>query len=212
MGLDQVRDLTRNTIERIQRQRPFRSLEDFLRRADPRPVEAENLARTGALQGFGTIPELLRRLKGKSRDAGQLSLFALEEAGDDWSLEEKVAAQEAILGVGVDAHPLELVKDQIAAAGAINTLEAAGRVGQKVRVAGMRQTWRRFATARGGTLYFMSLEDLEGMLDVVISSAVYQRCRLVLKEPGPYIVEGAIERDAANGEPFIRAINIGKIS
>jgi DNA polymerase III alpha subunit len=61
-------------------------------------------------------------------------------------------------------------------------------------------------------MYFMSLEDLEGMLDVVISSAVYQRCRLVLKEPGPYIVEGGVERDAASGEPFIRAGNIGNIS
>jgi hypothetical protein len=58
----------------------------------------------------------------------------------------------------------------------------------------------------------MALEDLEGMLDVIISSAVYQRCRLVLKEPGPYIVEGGVERDAASGEPFIRAGSIGKIS
>jgi DNA polymerase III alpha subunit len=58
----------------------------------------------------------------------------------------------------------------------------------------------------------MSLEDLEGMLDVVISSAVYRRCRLALKEQGPYIVEGGVERDATSGEPFIRAGNIGKIS
>jgi DNA-directed DNA polymerase III PolC len=212
MGLDQVRDLTSRTIERIQRLRPFTSLDDFLRRSDPRPVEVENLARVGALQGFGTNPELLRRLKGKNRLAGQLSLFALDEARDDWSLEEKVAAQEDVLGVGVDAHPLELVKDQITAAGAINTLEAAERVGQKVRVAGMRQTWRRFATARGDYMYFMSLEDLEGMLDVVISSTVYQRCRLALKEQGPYIVEGGVERDSASGEPFIRAGNVSKIS
>jgi DNA-directed DNA polymerase III PolC len=212
MGLNQVRDLTRRTIERIQRLRPFTSLEDFLRRADPRPVEAENLARAGALQGFGTIPGLLHRLKGESQRSGQLSLFVLEDQAEDWSLEERVAAQETILGVGVDAHPLELVKDQIAAAGALNTLEAAEQVGQKVRVAGMRQTWRRFATARGDYIYYMSLEDLEGMLDVVISSRVYQRCRLVLKEPGPYIVEGLVERDAASGEPFIRAGNIGNFS
>ena len=178
-------------------------------RVDPRPVEAENLARAGALRGFGTIPGLLRRLKGEKLRAGQLSLFALEEGGEDWLLEERVAAQEAILGVGVDAHPLELIADQIAAAGALNTLEAVGRVGRAVRVAGMRQTWRRVPTERGDYIYFMSLEDLEGMLDVIISSAVYQRCRTALKEPGPYIVEGVVERDAASGEPFIRAGNVG---
>jgi DNA polymerase III alpha subunit len=161
MGLDQVRDLTRRTIGRIQKNRPFNSLEDFLARADPRPMEAENLARCGALEGFGSRPGLLHRIKGESRRRGQLSLFAVEAEGEDWSLEERVAAQEAILGVGVDAHPLELVKDQIAEAGALNTLEAAERVGQKARVAGMRQTWRRTTTLRGDTIYFMSLEDRE---------------------------------------------------
>ena len=37
MGLDQVRDLTGRTIERILLNRPFTSLEDFLARVDPRP-------------------------------------------------------------------------------------------------------------------------------------------------------------------------------
>ena len=208
MGLDQVRDLTRRTIERIQRLRPFSSLEDFLVRADPRPVEAENLARAGALRGFGIIPVLLHRLKGEKLRGGQLSLFMLEEGGEDWSLEERVAAQEAILGVGVDAHPLELVANQIAEAGALNTLEAASRVGQSLRVAGMRQTWRRSLTARGDYIYFMSLEDLEGMLDVIIPSNVYRRCRKALSGAGPYVVEGVAEMEAESGEPFIRAGNI----
>jgi DNA polymerase III alpha subunit len=208
MGLDQVRDLTRHTIGRIIKNRPFASLDDFLARADPRPVEAENLARSGALEGFGGIPVLLQRLKGESRLRGQLSLFAFEENGQDWSLEEKVAAQEAILGVGVDAHPLELVATQIAEAGALNTLEAAGRVGQAARIAGMRQTWRRVQTGRGETLYFMSLEDLEGMLDVVISSEVYRRCKPALAGSGPYIVEGVLERDPVSGEPLLRAKGI----
>ena len=208
MGLDQVRDLTRRTIGRILKNRPFTSLEDFLARADPRSVEAENLARSGALEDFGGIPGLLRRLKGESRRRGQLSLFAFEEDSEDWTLEEKVAAQEAILGVGVDAHPLELVAAEIAEAGALNTLEGAGRIGQAARVAGMRQTWRRVQTGSGDYLYFMSLEDLEGMLDVVISSEVYRRCRAVLKEPGPYIVEGMLERDPSSGEPLLRAKDI----
>jgi len=56
MGLDQVKELTRNTIQRIIRSAPFTALEDFLTRADPRPQEAENLARVGALEGLGKIP------------------------------------------------------------------------------------------------------------------------------------------------------------
>jgi DNA polymerase III alpha subunit len=73
MGLNQVRDLTQRTQGHILRQRPFSSLQDFLVRADPRPVEAENLVRCGALQGFGTIPTLLIRLENGGWRGGQLS-------------------------------------------------------------------------------------------------------------------------------------------
>ena len=132
-----------------------------------------------------------------------------EESGvQDWTLEQKVAAQEAILGAGVDAHRLELFADQIAAARALNTLDAASRVGKRVLVAGMRQTWRRSRTAGGDPIYFMSLEDLEGMLEVVILSDVYRRGRAALSEVGPYLVEGLVDIDRTSGEPFIRAERI----
>ncbi len=214
MGLDQVRDLTQRTLGRILRERPFRSLADFLARADPRPQEAENLIRVGALEGLGAIPTLLRQLAGERWAAGQLSLFDLAptEAEADWSIAEKVAAQEAVLEASVIAHPLELAAERLAAAGALNTVEAAGRVGQRVKVAGMRQTWRRTATARGDFVYFMALEDLEGMLDVVITGDVYRRSRAALSDTaGPFVLEGVMERDAATGEPSLRAQRIDRV-
>ena len=150
MGLNQVRGLTYQTQQRIQRGRPFDSLADFLTRADPRPLEAENLVRVGALGGMGTIPALLLELKRTARQPGQMSLFGAEpDAADDWPLADRVAAQETLLGAGVDAHPLELVADRIAKSGALTTVAAAARLGEQVRVAGVRQTWRRTATARG---------------------------------------------------------------
>ncbi len=218
MGMNQVRELTHRTQERILRYRPFASLADFLARADPRPAEAENLARAGALEGFGSIPAILRRLALGGWRGGQLPLFDLAptapanaiEAGDppDWSLAEKAAAQERILGVSLAAHPLELCARPLAAARALSTVEAAARLGQPVRVAGMRQTWRRAASGQGAYTYFMSLEDLEGMLEVVIPGGVYQQARSGLSGPGPYVIEGVVELDAERGEPFIRAEKI----
>jgi DNA polymerase III alpha subunit len=214
MGLEQVRDLTRRTQERILRGRPFVSLEDFLERADPRPVEAENLVRVGALQGLGTIPGLLKRLERRRWGGGQMSLFTLEDLGgesppkEEWSLGEQVAAQEEILGAGVAAHRLELAAEAIAAAKAVTTLEAAGRVGSRARVAGMRMTWRRSRSASGEPVYFMGLEDLEGLLDVIIPAAVYRRAQRPFSQPGPYLVEGRVELDQAVGEPVIWAEKI----
>jgi len=112
------------------------------------------------------------------------------------------------LGVSVIAHPLEMPGVKNALAGALNTVEAAAMLGKKVLVGGMRQTWRRSPTTRGDFIYFMSLEDLEGMLDVVIFSDVYRRSREALSTPGPYIVEGTVEYNAEQGEPFIRAERI----
>jgi len=209
MGLDQVRDLTRRTQRRILEARPFRSLDDFLARADPRPSEAENLVRCGALEGLGSIPQLLRQLESRSWRGGQLPLFTLEETVEpDWSLEEKVAAEEAVLGVGVSAHRLELVADQIAEFGALTTVEAAARPGGRVRVAGVRQAWRRSQTARGDYIYFMALEDLEGMLDVIIHGDVHRRHREALSTSGPFVIEGNVELNPDSIEPLIRAERI----
>jgi len=212
MGLDQVKELTRRTQTAIQSQRPFRSFADFLARVDPRPVEVENLVKVGALEGFGRIPSLLRQLANGGWQGGQMPLFSIDNSPtEDWSLAEKVAAQEALLGVSLIAHPLELAAERIAAIGALTTLEAASRIGQRVRVAGMRMTWRRTPTTRGDFIYFMALEDLEGMLDVVIFADVYRRARISFAKPGPYIVEGTIELSGEETEPTLRAEQIWQL-
>jgi DNA polymerase III alpha subunit len=101
-----------------------------------------------------------------------------------------------------------LVQQKIADAGALTTVEAASRLDQHVRVAGTRQVWRRRITTRGDYIYFMSLEDLEGMLDVVITSDVYRHSKVALSTPGPYVVEGTVSLDNQRGEPMIRADRI----
>jgi len=206
MGLDQVRDLTRRTQERILRLRPYHSFSDFLSRVDPKPVEVENLVQAGSLAGFGTIPALLAQVKSAHWRGGQLPLFSLDKAqGEEWSLEQRVAAEQAVLGAAVSADPLELYAAQISAAGALTTVEAAARLGQTVRIAGMRQGWRSSQAEAGERLHVMPFGDLEGSIEVVIPSAVYRRYREEISARYPLVVEGEVELDAETGEPFIRA-------
>src|SRR5512135_1849204 len=135
MGLDQVKELTRRTIQRIIRYAPFATLEDFLTRVDPRPQEAENLARVGALDGLGKIPSILRRLQNGGWQQNQMSLFEWTDSGkEDWTLQQKVDAQTEILGASLDAHPLELVSDKLHGTGMISTLEAAAQIGRRVTI------------------------------------------------------------------------------
>jgi len=205
MGLDQVKDLTRRTIERIMRERPFTSLDDFLTRVDPRLQEAESLARVGALEGFGKIPAILRRLE-TGWQAGQMSLFSWNDIdGEDWTVEQKVAAQQELLGISLEAHPLELLSKKIVAARAVSTLEAAERIGQRVTVAGMRQTSHRSKTAKGEPMLFLTLEDMSGMLDAVFFPNAYQQAKEIVSSSKPFLVTGTMDMDISKGEPLLRA-------
>ena len=223
MGLDQVRNLTGRTIGRIQRGRPYASMEDFLTRVDPPRQEAEDLARVGAFEGWGTIPVILRRLQGGGWQAGQPSLFEYPYNGiigskmgdlanaEDWPLERKVAAQQELLGISLDAHPLDLVTGKIIAAGAITTVDAAGRVGQRVTVAGIRQSGHRSRTAKGEPMLFMTLEDLSGMLDVAVFPDVYRQVRGFIHTAEPFLVTGLVKIDSGRSEPLLVAEKVKRL-
>jgi DNA polymerase III alpha subunit len=210
MGLDQIRGLTQHTQARIQRYRPFRSLAEFILKVDPRLQEVDNLIQVGAFDGIGAIPDLLHELAVGRPRPGQLTLFALNEpSGEDWSPEQKVAAQQRLLGASPEFHPLDFAAPQLVEAGAITTVEAAARVGEKVRVGGMRQSVMRGLSSQTG---FVTLEDLEGMMDVILSPDAYRRYRNTLATSSiPLIIEGTVERESNTGEPILRADKVWRL-
>ena len=212
MGLDQLRDLTYETQQRIQKLRPFTSLADFLTRVYPRTAEAHNLIMVGALDGLGSIPNLLNELETGTWKRGQMPLFDVgADPVSDWSIQEKAAAQESLLGVNLVAHPLDLVAELARQMGAISTLEAASKWEGNLRVVGMRQTWRKAQTSSGSYLYFMDLADFEGTLRVVIPDDVYTRHRAELAARMPLLVEGRLEQDRESPEPLLKAAKIKRL-
>ncbi|MBT3391573.1 MAG: DNA polymerase III subunit alpha [Chloroflexi bacterium] len=212
MGLGQIKRLTRKTIKKIIRSRPYHSLDDFLSRVDPRLQEAEHLVKVGALDGFGTIPTLLEGLQ-SGWLAGQMSLFSINaDAEGDWSLDEKMAAQQKLLGISLEAHPLELVADQIEQSGAIAIVDAVDWIGQRVTVAGVRQTSRRSRTAKGETMLFLTLEDLSGTLDVIVFPALYGQVKQIAMSSHPVLITGILEIDKERDEPTLKAEKLMELS
>ena len=211
MGLGQVKELTQRTIGRIIQHAPFTSLDDFLARVDPRTQEAEHLAKIGALEGFGKIPAILKRLQTGGWQRDQMSLFAWSDSSEeDWTLHQKVAAQLEILGASLEAHPLELVMDKIT--GAISTIDAVQKIGRRVTVAGVRQTSRRSRTAKGEMMLFLTLEDLQGTLDVILFPDVYRIAKSFLDSSPPLLISGVMEMDKERGEPYLRADRVITLS
>lgn len=140
-----------------------------------------------------------------------MSLFEWTDTSEeDWTLEQKVAAQMEILGAGLDAHPLELAAEKIG--GASTTLETVEKVGRRVTVSGVRQTSRRSRTAKGETMLFLTLEDLHGTLDVILFPDVYRTAKSALDSNLPLLITGIIEMDAERGQSYLKAEKLVSVS
>jgi DNA polymerase-3 subunit alpha len=58
---------------------------------------------------------------------------------------------------------------------------------------------------KGEMMLFLTLEDLEGVLDVIIFPDVYRRAQGALSTSAPLLVTGMVERDEDRGEPLLKA-------
>jgi len=81
-----------------------------------------------------------------------------------------------------------------------------------VTVAGLRQSGHRSRTTKGESMMFLTLEDLSGMLDVVLFPDAYRRSKEVIHSSAPLLVTGVVEIDASRGEPLLRAERVVRLS
>jgi DNA polymerase III subunit alpha len=208
MGLNQVRDLTRRTQEQILLNRPFNDIEFFLRKVQPRPKEVLNLAMVDALDEFGNIPSVLRQLKTQKPNRLQMPLFQIDDQQPtdlDWSPEKKAAAQEQVLGISISLHPLELVSDIIKSRGALTTQQALESIGKFIKIAGIRHSSRRTSSISGDAVVYVTVEDLEGNLNVAFTHNRYRLYQQMLTSRLPVLVEGEMSTETTTGEPILIA-------
>jgi DNA polymerase III alpha subunit len=212
MGLDQVREVTRRTITRTLRERnetPFCSLEDWLARVQPRKKEAEHLVRVGALDGLGAgRREMLLHLGWNIHQVGQGQLvLPLFDVGasvvDDFTRREMLRAEEELLGGVVSEPPLARFWPALQTYHPQPTPTLAGHVGQDVVVAGLRVASWRHRTKAGDLMLFLTLEDMEGMIEVVVFPELYARRSKVLQRSGPFVVWGTVQASRYDGDESV---------
>ena len=122
-----------------------------------------------------------------------------------------MAAQTELLGISLEAHPLELVLDKIKAAHAITTLEAVERVGQRVTVAAIRQASHRSKTSKGASMLFLTIEDLAGTLETILFPDAYRQAKDIVNSSNPFTLTGIMEMDPERGEPFLNVENASSL-
>ena len=214
LGLAQVKGLPRATAESIAAARkagPFRSAADLARRAGLSRAWLSRLAEAGALRSLEPVRRravwrALGAVPGTSGD-----LFAgIEPVEPDPDLPpasaaEEVAADFAAAGLSEKAHPMSLLRPQLASR-RVRSARELQRLPDRaaVEVAGMVVVRQRPETAAG--IVFMSLEDETGIANLVVMPDVYERHRALVRTVGFLQAEGRVERSGAVVNVRVRAL------
>jgi len=173
---------------------PFRDLADFCRRTGlPREAVA-GLIRVGAMDSWERPRrDLLWELGRLECREGTLP-WAWEETPVSWeplTVQERLKAEYAVLGMGLEVHPLALFRSWLRGQGVL-TSEELGRCqdGERVRVAGEVVVRQSPPTAKG--FAFVTLEDETGMVNLVLPPKVVARHRPLLDAP-LLLAEGVVQ-------------------
>ena len=199
LGLQQLRGLATSVAERIvqaRREHAFVDVADLCTRAELDRGTQDRLAESGALRGLAGHRHRARWTV--SGVEAQLPLFGRESAVEERisiappTASEDTRADYASTGLTLGRHPVSLIRAQLKARRYRRSSELATLShGTPTRTAGLVTMRQRPATASGVT--FVTLEDEDGMTNVVVWRDLGQRQRRVLVESSLLAVHGRIE-------------------
>jgi DNA polymerase III subunit alpha len=200
---------------------PFADLNDFARRVDLRSAgkrAIESLIKVGAFDYFGPRPALLAALDRilaasashfRAAEAGQMSLFgaATGVQAETITLPENIKVERKdllnwereLIGLYLSDHPLAGYTDLLTKAASHNafTLNDAAN-GERVRVAGMILTVRPYKTKTDKMMGFVTLEDLQGPIELVIFPRTWDKTRTLCEQGKVVVVDGKVD---SSGQP-----------
>ncbi|MDI7277503.1 MAG: OB-fold nucleic acid binding domain-containing protein, partial [Anaerolineae bacterium] len=200
LGLEYVLGLGEVAIERLEKAQaagPFRSLEDLYRRARLSREQAEALVRAGALDSLGQPRRQLLWELGRLRHTeGELQIEIPEGRASfpELTLEERIAADYELLGLPANEHVMVLFREALASQGVCASTDLPWRRdGERVRVAGVVVIRQQPPSAKG--FVFLTLEDEEGLINVIVRPDVFQRYREPIKTAAFLVVDGHVQSE-----------------
>ena len=222
-GLGAVKNVGETAIESILTVRDqnghFRSIYDFCRRVDTQKVNRrvlEQLIKCGAFdtihgnraQVLAAADDALEKAQVVQRDrqTGQMNMFELlrSQKGktpalptvEPWDNRTTLQFEKEALGFYISGHPLDFYAERIARLCTADTQSVSEkREGVEVALCGMVTITKELTTKRGDRMAFLSLEDKEGILEVVAFSEAFLQARPLLDKDEPLVVLGKVQHD-----------------
>lgn len=221
--LTQIKDVNTHIAGQIVQQRetsPFEDVEDLYRRVAMQRDVWQNLARSGALQCFGTRRKVLWTLEVLSRRLGasgqqQLALrtkaFSTAELPSlkNLALTEVTAWNFETQSLTTGPHPMALRRSHLQRVGVKPIRELLlGKPGSRAMTAGVVISRQRPPTAKG--MCFIILEDETGRIPTAITPPVYEKYRQELRESA-LMIEGKLEGSGTGQVGMYRSILIQRL-
>jgi DNA polymerase-3 subunit alpha len=230
-GLAAVKNVGQAAIQSILSAREekgnFTSLADFCLKVDLRKVNKrviESLIKSGSFESLGFsraqllagLEETMEWAQGVERERAnhQIAMFGGIQGGrrknepplpdvPPWPESQRLAAEKETLGFYLTGHPLSSYAPTLQRFTSMDTLkvqEAAD--GQEVLIGGVVNSLKEINTKKGDRMAFVSLEDLNGMVEVIIFSELYKNSSLLLKSEDPIFIKGRVDA----GEESVKII------
>lgn len=234
-GLVAVKNVGEGAIDAIieaRSEKPFESLFDFCERVDLKKVNKrviESLIRCGAFDRTGAnraqmiaaledALEYGQRVR-KERDDPQMGLFDMGDIAaapinppalpdiSEWEENERLALEKDSLGFYITGHPLKRFEDLIRRFSGTSTLTLKEREdGAFVRIGGVVTQAKTIRTKKGDPMAFVTLEDMEGTVEVIVFNSLYETVGDLLGEEVPVIVEGQVQQEEEGAKILAEAM------
>jgi error-prone DNA polymerase len=200
LGFRYIKEIGEKAMDQIMAERqsaPYASFDDFYSRARLARTPMENLILAGAFDSFGCQKrQLLWRLGPLEKSSPTELPLEFCDSGvslPDFTDLEQMQADYEVQGLSTRYHPMHALRKSVSGDGLLKSSEVARLPSNaRARVAGYVITRQRPPTAKG--FAFLTLEDEEGMLNIIVKPDVYQRHRQIFKLEPLVLVQGTIQR------------------
>ncbi len=230
-GFGAIKNVGENAVVPIiaaRKEARFKDLNDFARRVDLRTVgkrSLECLIKVGALDSFGERGALLDSLEiitaasashFRAADAGQMSLFGETMGVTDQirliknsniEKREMLNWERELIGLYISDHPLS--EHQATLAKLVSYFSgqlAEAQHEEKVRVAGLVSNIRPYVTKTGKPMGFVSLEDIQGIIELVLFPRTWTRCQPLLEVGRIVLIEGKVDAQSTPPKILVDAV------
>lgn len=223
-GLGAVKNVGESAVEIILQAReqkgPFLSVYDFCRRVDTQKVNRrvlEHLIKCGSFDSIHPVRAAVMAILDdamekaqvvqRDRQAGQVNMFELLHSKKKmpsptlpdvppWDSRTTLQFEKESLGFYISGHPLDFHAEQLASLCTADTQSVSEkREGTEVILCGMLGITKELTTKKGDRMGFLTLEDREGIIEIVSFSDTFVQARPLLDHDEPLVVIGKIQHD-----------------